>query len=219
MAAVALGSLTTTLQAQRLTAEDLFERGAFRAAADSFAARVAAHPESARDWYNLGSAYYRLRDDTRAKASWVRAARLAPRYTAISQALRLLPPPDRATARLLRVAPLTPAEMLLIALVSWGIGWSLLTLRAGRKLAVVSFGLAIAFAAAAWNTEAHYAGPVALMRAADTPLRVAPYGSARPRLSLEAGVAVEVSREEGGWVLATRGEVQGWLLVREVEPL
>ncbi len=219
VAAVALGSLTTTLQAQRLTAEDLFERGAFRAAADSFAARVAAHPESARDWYNLGSAYYRLRDDTRAKASWIRAARLAPRYTAISQALRLLPPPDRATARLLRVAPLTPAEMLLIALVSWGVGWSLLTLRAGRKLAVVSFGLAIAFAAAAWTTEAHYAGPVALMRAADTPLRVAPYGSARPRLSLEAGVAVEVSREEGGWVLATRGEVQGWLLVREVEPL
>ncbi len=106
-----------------------------------------------------------------------------------------------------------------VVLLSWGIGWSLLTLRAGRKLAVVSFGLAIAFAAAAWNTEAHYAGPVALMRAADTPLRVAPYGSARPRLSLEAGVAVEVSREEGGWVLATRGEVQGWLLVREVEPL
>src|SRR5204863_4653407 len=101
------------LQAQTArtpSAEALFEAGALRAAADSFAARAAREPRDPAHWYNLGATLYRAGADGKATAAWIRAARLAPRDPAIRRALRLLPAPDPVTEQLLRVGWATPAE-------------------------------------------------------------------------------------------------------------
>src|SRR5206468_1822442 len=78
---------------QTPSAEALFEAGALRAAADSFAARAARAPRDAAHWYNLGATLYRAGADGKATAAWTRAARLAPRDMAIRRARRLLPAP------------------------------------------------------------------------------------------------------------------------------
>jgi hypothetical protein len=52
-----------------------------------------------------------------------------------------------------------------------------------------------------------------------TPLRVAPYGSAQADFELEEGAAVRIEREQGAWVLVTGGTERGWLLRAEVVPL
>jgi hypothetical protein len=49
-----------------------------------------------------------------------------------------------------------------------------------------------------------------------TPLREAPYGSARARVELDEAAAVRVEREWGVWRLVTHGNAQGWLLVSEI---
>jgi hypothetical protein len=61
-----------------------------------------------------------------------------------------------------------------------------------------------------------YAGPVALARLADTPLREAPYGSAPAPRTLADGAAVTIVEERGPWVLARRGAEAGWVLRDEL---
>src|SRR5581483_11632866 len=61
--ALALLVIGPTLQAQHPTAEALYETGALRAAADSFAARAAGDPASGANWYNLGATLYRAGED------------------------------------------------------------------------------------------------------------------------------------------------------------
>src|SRR5207245_1064678 len=60
--------------AQTASAEALFEAGALRAAADSFAARASRDPDDPAHWYNLGATLYRAGADGKATAAWVRAA-------------------------------------------------------------------------------------------------------------------------------------------------
>src|SRR5437773_2285028 len=84
-----------TVQAQTASAEALFEAGALRAAADSFAARATRDPQDPAHWYNLGATLYRAGADGKATAAWIRAARLAPR----DQAIRRDRPETRRTAR------------------------------------------------------------------------------------------------------------------------
>src|SRR3989442_16023306 len=80
---VALGLLALVtpraVAAQAPSAEALYEVGALRAAADSFAARAPAQPRVAAHWYNPGATLYRAGADGKAKAAWTRAARVAPR--------------------------------------------------------------------------------------------------------------------------------------------
>src|SRR2546421_10663759 len=52
-----------------ICAEALYDIGALRAAADSFAARAAARPGVAAHWYNLGATLYRDRKSTRLNSS------------------------------------------------------------------------------------------------------------------------------------------------------
>src|SRR5207302_9065175 len=78
--------------AQAPSAEALYDIGALRAAADSFAARAAARPEVAAHWYNLGATLYRAGADGKAAAAWAIAARLTPRPPLVLRARRVLAP-------------------------------------------------------------------------------------------------------------------------------
>src|SRR5204862_336355 len=115
--AVALlaAALARPAAAQALSAEALYEAGALRAAADSFAARAAAEPRAPAHWYNLGATLYRAGADGKAAAAWAIASRLAPRDEAVRRARELLPPPDAPSEPLLVVGFATPGEWALVA--------------------------------------------------------------------------------------------------------
>lgn len=203
--------------AQAPGAEVLYEAGALRAAADSFAARAAAEPRVAAHWYNLGATLYRAGADGKATAAWTLAARLAPRDRLIRRARALLPPPDAASERLLAVGPLTPGEWALAAGALWIACWAAVAMR-GSRVVVAALALGVAVAAAlGWREARRYARPVAVILDAATPLRVAPYGGARAPLTLDAGAAVRVERRWGAWYEVGRADgVRGWVRAAEV---
>jgi len=210
--------LPAALAAQGPRPEQLYEAGAFRAAADSFAARTAREPRVAAYWYNLGATYYRLGDDGRARAAWVRAARLAPRHTVIRRALRLAPA-DPVSARLAPVWWVTSEEALLGAALCWLLGWAVLGARRLRRVAVVLLVVAVGSGVVAWRTAVAYRAPVAIVLTDGIPLRVAPYGSASAPRRLFVGSAVRVREARGDWLLVERGNDRGWVLAGEVARL
>jgi len=202
--------------AQGQTAERLYEAGAFRAAADSFAARSRVVPLVAAHWFNLGSARYRSGELTGARAAWVRAARLDPREPAVDAALRLVPAPDPLTRTLVPVEPFTPTEAWIAAAAFWLLGWLMVAARRTWRQAAVPLVLALVTGGWAARTAQRYHRPVALVRRANTPLRSAPYASASSRRTVSDGFAVLVTRTNGAWLLVERGGEIGWLLASEV---
>src|SRR5207249_4983012 len=144
MLVAAFAGLGRPAAAQTPSAEALYDAGALRAAADSFAARAAAAPRVAAHWYNLGVTLYRAGADGKAAAAWTVAARLAPRASLVRRERALLPAPDAATEALLVVGPWTPGEWALVAAAGWLLLWSAVVARRRRAvvaaLAVVTAG-------------------------------------------------------------------------------
>ncbi len=201
------------------SAERLYETGAVRAAADSFAARAVREPQRAEHWFNLGSARYRLGDFAGARAAWVRAQRLAPRAAMASRSNDLVPAADLMSRRLTWVSPITPPEALLVSVMLWLAGWVVVGRRWRTRIAVLLLALSVASGAYAAYVATQYSRPVALVRTDAVPLRAAPYGSAPAQRSLVQGAAVVMADPHGAWVRVRRGREVGWLLPRELIPL
>jgi hypothetical protein len=210
------------LDAQAPSAEALYAAGALRAAADSFAARAAREPGVAAHWYNLGATLYRAGADGKATAAWTVAARLAPRDPVIRRARRLLPAPDAASEALLAVGWATPAEWGLVAAATWAALCLVALGGVERRRAVLAGLAAVALGAAVgatgeWRRRAR---PVAVVVAAEAPVRAAPYGAASAAAAVQAGGALLAGRRYGPWVEVRRPDgVRGWVLVRELSPL
>jgi tetratricopeptide (TPR) repeat protein len=206
--------------AQAPTAEALYEAGALRAAADSFAGRAAAQPHVAAHWYNLGATLYRAGADGKAVAAWTRAARLAPRDRVIERAREFLLAPDAGSDPLLAVGPATPAELALAAALAWAALWAAVIARRRRgvlvTLAVLTAGAAV------WGAveASRRARPVAVVVASGTAVRVAPYGTASANATVDAGAALLMVGRYGRWLEVRRGDdVHGWVLDSDVVPL
>jgi len=217
IALMALVGLARSAGAQTMSAEALYEAGALRAAADSFAARAADSPRVPAHWYNLGATLYRAGADGKAAAAWTKAARLAPRDPLVRRARELLPPPDAASDALLTTGVATPGEWALAASLLWVAVWMAV---AARRRRTVVLGLALVTAAAAGlavREGLRRAQPLAIVLNAGTPIRVAPYGGASPASMVEAGAALLVERRYGGWLEVHRPDgVRGWVLAAEV---
>ena len=209
-------------RAQGTSAEALYQAGALRAAADSFAARAAADTLNPAHWYDLGATLYRSGADGKAVAAWVVALRLAPRNSVIRSARALLPPADAVTENLLAVGPVTPGEFALLAAACWIACWGVLLVTRRRAVAAVLGVLAIA-AAAGGLVERHRRGrAVALIVSPATPVRAAPYGTASASIVLAPGVAVLVEGDFNGgqWLLVRRPDgVIGWVQAGQVARL
>ncbi|OLC38669.1 MAG: hypothetical protein AUH75_10550 [Gemmatimonadetes bacterium 13_1_40CM_4_65_7] len=208
--------------AQAPSPEALYEAGALRAAADSFAARAAADPRDAAHWYNLGATLYRAGADGKATAAWARAARLAPRDPTIVRARNLLPAPDPITERLLRVGWGTPTEWGIAAAVGWVALW--LTVAVGghrRRVLLLAFGALAAGAAGLGVSEMlRRDQPVAVVVVDAAPVRNAPYGGASAAATILAGGALLVGRSYGPWREVRRGDgIHGWVLESEIAGL
>src|SRR5947199_442047 len=220
VAAIALMALVASARpaaAQTMSAEALYDAGALRAAADSFAARAAASPRVPAHWYNLGATLYRAGADGKAMAAWTRAARLAPRDPLVRRARELLPAPDAASEALLTTGFAPPGEWAPGAGLFWVAVWSAV---AARRRRTVVFGLSlvtVATAGLAAREGLRRAQPLAIVLNAATPVRVAPYGGASPASMVEAGAALLVDRRYGAWLEVHRADgVRGWVLAAEV---
>jgi len=219
-ALVALAVLARPLAAQEPSAEALYQAGALRAAADSFAARAGAQPRVPAHWYDLGATLYRAGADVKALAAWARAGRLAPRDRLMLRAHELLPTPDAASDPLLATGVATPAEWALAAAVLWLAMWSAVMARARRSAVVGLAALGLVAGGLAWREAARRARPLAIVVDSGTPVRVAPYGAASPATALQAGAALLVMRRYGAWLEVWRADgVRGWVLASEVVPL
>ena len=221
--ALVVGAQTVSAQsaAQTPSAEALFEAGALRAAADSFAARAAREPRDPAHWYNLGATLFRAGADGKATAVWIRAARLAPRDATIRRALRLLPPPDPVTEQMLIVGLATPAEWGLVAAAGWVLLWLTVAVGGRRRIVLLLFG-AVAITASMlggleWRRRAQ---PVAVVIADAAPVRAAPYGGASAAATVQAGGALLVGRGYGPWIEVHRSDgIHGWVLGGEITGL
>ncbi|HEX4628305.1 MAG TPA: BatD family protein, partial [Gemmatimonadales bacterium] len=204
-------------QAGAPSAEALYQAGALRAAADSFAARAAAEPRVAAHWYNLGATLYRAGADGKEAAAWSKAARLAPRDPLVRRTRDLLPSPDAPSELLLTSGLATPAEWAVATAVLWVALW--LAVATGRRRLVV-LGLVVLTAATAglgvWEGRRE-ARPLVIVLNPATPVRVAPYGAASAASTVEAGAALLVERRYGAWLEVRRDDgVHGWVLAAQV---
>jgi hypothetical protein len=159
-----------------------------------------------------------LGEDGRARAAWIRAARLAPRDDTIRRALELLPG-DRPSAAIAPVARVTPQEALGAAALCWVAAWALLARRRTRRIGLALAAVAAIGVVVAWRVDRAYRQPAAIVLRDDVPLRSAPFGSASATRSLVAGSAVRVERAEGAWLLVARAGGRGWVLAGEVARL
>jgi len=220
VALVALVALGRPAAGQAPSAEALYEAGALRAAADSFAARATAEPRVAAHWYNLGATLYRAGADGKATAAWMHALRLAPRDPLIRRTRDLLASPDAPSEVLLAPGLATPGEWALVAVLLWLAVW--LAVAARRRRTVV-LGLAVLTAVAttlAAREGLRRARPLAIVLNAATPVRTAPYGSASAASTVEAGAALLIVRSYGPWLEVRRADgIRGWVLSTEVARL
>lgn len=204
------------------SAEALYQAGALRAAADSFAARAAADTLNPAHWYDLGATLYRSGADGKAVAAWVTALRLAPRNGMIRRARALLPPPDAITEDLLAVGPVTPGECALAAAACWIACWGVLLVARRRAVAAVLAILAVAVAAFGQVERYRRERPVGVIVSPATPVRAAPYGSASASIVLPPGAAVlvEDAFNGGQWLRVRRPDgVNGWVQAGQVARL
>ncbi|MGH7704020.1 MAG: hypothetical protein ACREMO_13070, partial [Gemmatimonadales bacterium] len=194
--------------------EQLYEAGALRDAVTGFSHRIAQAPASPAHWYNYGAVEFRLGDNGRALAAWSVARRLAPRERGIRLALRLVPPPESSSARRLWAAGVTPEELLLVAGLSWIVGWLGLALRRqamGRWVTVLAAAAGLGGAALA--LDLWYQQPVAVVASdGDVKLLLSPYQRAPQVGILLDGSAVLIRRRIGGWRLVAGPDGhEGWM--------
>jgi hypothetical protein len=219
--ALLLGIGIAGAQAQTPSAEALFEAGALRAAADSFAARASRDPREAAHWYNLGATLYRAGADGKATAAWTLAARLAPRDAAIRRARRLLPPQDPVTEELLTVGWATPAEWAIVGAAAWLVLWVAVALGARRRvvlglLAIIAVTCG-SLGVVEWQRRDR---AVVVVTAVSAPVRAAPYGGASAAATIPAGGAMLAGRSYGPWREVHRKDgIHGWVLEGEIAGL
>lgn len=200
--------------------EQLYEAGAYRAAADGFRLKADLEPEVPTRWLNLGDAAYRAGLDAAALAAWTRAARLAPRDPGIQRALLLLPPADAAAARWLWISPFTPEELWFAGMIVWFAGWAGILI--GRKFRgrwIVLLGGAVVLFSGSETLTYWYESPVAVA-AANATLRMSPHELAPSVGEVPELGAVRVQLTRGPWyrVTATGGQ-EGWMRAEDLEPV
>ncbi|NNG15818.1 MAG: hypothetical protein HKM89_04995 [Gemmatimonadales bacterium] len=215
-------SVTSILSAQERSTspETLYEVGALSAAAEGFRDRVTREPATPEHWYNLGAAHYRLGQEARAAWAWHHALRLAPRNSTVRRGLELVPPPDRVSARLLSVPPITHRELLLLAGFAWFGGWIGLIVKPtwGRRWALALGAALLLGTGAAWIARDDRP-PLAIVLH-DTQLRVSPHERAPQVANAFGGAVVRLADStQGWWLVRAPSEQLGWLRAQELARL
>jgi hypothetical protein len=212
-AALGLVFATLTVPVHAQSIERLWDAGAAGTVADSLSARLRANPYDAVQAFNLSLAWEQLGETARARAAWLKAARLAPYHPRIQRAGARW---ARQSAPGLWIAPLGPWESLALAALCWIVGWGMLALRQRRWIGRLALLASVAVGGFSGITALRYRVPYGLILTDATPVRTAPYGPAEHLGTLQAADAVRVSRVYQDWRLVTADGLQGWVHVSEV---
>ncbi|MEP6572454.1 MAG: BatD family protein [Gemmatimonadota bacterium] len=207
-----LASAFSTTWSQGTPAEELYNAGAFRAAADAFAARARLAPAVSAHWYNFGATQFRLGDDGAALAAWTVAHRLAPRQRNIIRALELAPPADEVSAHRLWTAPVTPEELASLGVLCWIVGWGgIVWTRGIRGRWSVLLTASLLLGAAAMGLALFYRRQLAVTRV-ETPLRISPHERAPQIVAVPGSSVLLVRARRGEWFLVDDPEGrEGWI--------
>jgi hypothetical protein len=163
-----------------------------------------------RGWYAEGTRAYQAGQDARAAADWIVARRLAPRNPEVRTAWVRVARLSRDLSDAGRVAPLTPAELLLLAGLCWAGGWLAWSRRRSR-IALLLFGTAVLGGLGAGVVAWWYARPLAVLTR-EAAMRQAPHGLAPESGRAAEFAVVEVVATRPGWRLVeSPGGVRGWV--------
>jgi hypothetical protein len=215
------------LRAQRDDGVARFAGHDYAGAARAFEAVVAADPDAAGAWRDLGSTRWMQEDDVGAVAAWLRALVLAPRDPLLRdlwQETTTLPADVRALAP---TVPISRDELLLAGLVLWFTAWLAWLLDRRRPAwAVGSLCiLALIWAGVRWQSER----PGQVLINTPTTLRISPHAATMEVGDLPTWSRVRIVRRDRDWVLiaghvARAGavgsvSVQGWALAASTVPI
>ncbi|MEO8636558.1 MAG: hypothetical protein ABI587_14880, partial [Gemmatimonadales bacterium] len=216
-AGICLLAMAGVESAAQAPPEQLYEAGAYRAAADGFQRRAQAAPAVTAHWFNLGAASWRAGDDAVALAAWTEAARLSPRDHGVRRALGLVPAADGAAAADLWVAPINPDELSLLGFVIWLSGAiGALTARGLRGRWIVLLAGGALFLTAGAGLAAWYRRPIAITTGNET-LRLSPHERAPGVGEVARLSTVRVGPARGGWVrVDVPGGERGWIQAGEL---
>ena len=184
----------------------------FNTAAARLDRYVAGNPHDASAWYDLGIAHYGLGDPGRAAWAWLHAAALEPREPDVHRNLRRV----NASEAAWYFVPVSTAELGIAAAAAWwllsfALAWYLLTRRRAARIAALVLGLFIATLLSVIGMRVGAAERVVAF-GTGTVLYGAPTERSEQKGELAAGVAAEVVRREGGWMLVRRPDlVEGWV--------
>ncbi len=215
------------LHAQRDDGVVRFTGHDYAGAARAFDAVVAATPDAAGAWRDLGSARWMQEDDVGAVAAWLRALALAPRDPLLRdfwQDATTVPADVRALAP---TVPISRDELLLAGLVFWLTAWLawLLNWRRSAWVAGSICMLALAWAAVRWQSER----PGQVLINTPTTLHISPHAATMDVGEIPTWSRVRIVRREQNWVLvagriAAAGAVgsvavQGWAPAASTVPI
>ncbi len=202
---------------------EAFDAERYPEAVGAFQRYVAARPEDAAGWYNLGTAYYRDGLDGYAAWAWLKALRVDPRHDDARHNLRVAGVAPELVARVSPPLRLRGEELFLLASIAWlvaggaGIGWLIRRRRRAPFAAASALFLAVVLAAAGWASTRPAETLIVLQDAA---LRAGPNLRADPISTLEAGIGLTPVEHRGDWVrVRTAAGADGWVETTATESL
>jgi tetratricopeptide (TPR) repeat protein len=225
-----------------LRANQSYETGNFREAAETYEAIIEAGVRDSTVYYNLGNAYFKQGDLGRAILNYRRAQALNPRDADITANLKIVraqtadqidASAEGTSANLIQVAEewLTLHEAALLALVLWlliGLFALLSVLRprwrrpCGMGMAVLAVFLVIGLVSMASRYYREQRYPPAVVVASEANVTSGP-GTADQYLlefTLHPGTEVRLLESRPGWRrIALPGDLQGWVAEEAIEPV
>jgi hypothetical protein len=203
------------------SADSLYHAERYAAAASLYRRDALVFPNSARRWYAVGAASWAAGQDASAAAAWLRALQLAPRSEDVRQAWGQVARFSGDLQRAGRVPPVTPAELAVVAVLLWALGWIVLGLR--RRSSAIALGvLALGFTVGAAVLAGIQRRPLAVLARA-VQLRDAPHGLAEEIGRAQVLAVVEVIEQRAAWrLIETPQHQRGWVpstAIVEVRPL
>jgi tetratricopeptide (TPR) repeat protein len=189
-------------------------RGEYALAGDRFADHLAASPEDAAGWYNLGNARKGEGRGGEAVLAWRRALELEPRMTEARHNLRLAGGSAALAGAPPRFAPTAVEAALLLSILWWiaagALTWAILReSRFARRTAQATLGIAAIIILA--GLPGWLRADVAIALDPLTPLLAGPAMRSDTVVTVPAGTPLRVVGREGDWLrVRTSDLAEGW---------
>lgn len=230
--AVSISSVFGQPDADFVKANENYAAGQFQEAINAYEKLVRAGEWSANLFYNLGNAYFRMKDFGHAILNYERALALDRHHPEANANLRIV----RDEARALEMQPSWPERYFKLvslnqysiaaAVVFWLGAFSVFALIFGRRrsagmitLLILSFSIFLTTVFAIYKLDNGNNGRfLAIVTSADVEARFATADNVNSVLALPAGSQIKILSTRGDWVYAALpNNLRGWLPAKSAE--